>query len=435
MLGQRLMPWQCEVLDVALEFDPQTGLPAYRQVGVTVPRRSGKTTLLLALTIDRCLAWGRRQRCLYVAQTGMDSRDKWIEQVSLLDESPLVGRYRAFRHIGHEHIDWYDTASWSGITAPGETSGHGFDLDLGMIDEAWAQRDTRLLQGFRPAMMARPAAQLWWASTMGTAESVLMNDLVDDGRARVDAGETSGVAYFEWSAGDDDDPDDPRTWWGCMPALGHTVSEEVIAADHASLDASDFARAYLNRRATAGRPVISAETWSACRDSRSQLRGVPCFALDATPDRSMAAIGVAGYRADRRRHIEIVEHRAGTQWVPERLLALQRRWAPLPVIVDPGGPAGSLLVDLAAAGVSTETLSAREYAQAAGQFYDAVTEGGVRHLEQPVLGAAVASARKRVLGDSWAWARRSGSNICPLVAVTLAHWGLVKAGQGVPQIF
>jgi len=56
VLGQPVMDWQRDVLDVALELDPDTGLPAYRQVGVTVPRRSGKTTLLLALTIDRCSA-------------------------------------------------------------------------------------------------------------------------------------------------------------------------------------------------------------------------------------------------------------------------------------------------------------------------------------------------------------------------------------------
>jgi phage terminase large subunit-like protein len=428
------MDWQRAVLDVGLELDEATGLPAYRQVGVTVPRRSGKTTLLLALTIDRCLAWGRRQRVLYAAQTRMDSRQKWEEQVRLLKDSPLSSLFRVWRMVGAERTEWHPTGSQAGITASGESSGHGFDLDLGLIDETWVQRDSRLVQSFRPAMMSRPSAQLWWASTMGTAESVLMNDLVDDGRARVDAGETSGVAFFEFSAGDDDDPDDPATWWRCMPALGHTVTEEVIAADHASLDASEFARAYLNRRATAGRPVISPETWSACRDSRSQLRGVPCFALDATPDRSMAAIGVAGYRSDRRTHVEVVEHRSGTQWVPERLAALQRRWAPFPVIVDPGGPAGSLLVDLAAASVSTETLSAREYAQACGQFYDGVTEGAVRHLEQPVLGAAVSGARKRVLGDAWAWARKSGGDISPLVAVTLARWGLVKAGQGEPQI-
>jgi hypothetical protein len=104
------------------------------------------------------------------------------------------------------------------------------------------------------------------------------------------------------------------------------------------------------------------------------------------------------------------------------------------VVVDPGSPAGSLLVDLAAAGVPTVTVSAREYAQACGMVFDAIADGQVRHLEQPVLNGAVAAARKRVLGDAWAWARKTGGDISPLVAVTLSHWGLVKAGQGDPQI-
>jgi hypothetical protein len=428
------MPWQSEVLDVALELD-ESGRPAYRQVGVSVPRRSGKTTLLLAVQVDRSLGWGRHQRTLYTAQDRNNSRAKWEEQTALLRDSPLGSLIKVRLRLGGEKTIWTPTESSVEITASGESSGHGFDLDLGMIDEAWAQRDSRLVQSFRPAMMARPAAQLWWCSTMGTDESLLMNEFVDDGRARVDAGETSGVAYFEFSAADDDDPDDPATWWGCMPALGHTVTEEVIRTDHDSLDPAEFSRAYLNRRATAGRPVISGIVWAACRDPRSQLRGLPCFAVDMTPDRSSAAIAVAGWRSDRRRHVEVVEHRSGSEWVPERLRALVRRWAPLPVVIDPGGPAGGLLIDLEAASVPTETLSARQYGQACAMFFDAVTQTQVAHLDQPVLSAAVNSARKRVLGDSWAWARRSGGDISPLVAVTLANWGLVKAGQGVPQIF
>jgi phage terminase large subunit-like protein len=428
------MPWQRQVVDVGLELDEATGLPAYRQVGVTVPRRSGKTTLFLAVQVDRSLGWGRHQRTLYTAQDRNNSRAKWEEQTALLRDSPLGSLISVRLRLGGEKTIWTPTESSVEITASGESSGHGFDLDLGMIDEAWAQRDSRLIQAFRPAMMARPAAQLWWSSTMGTDESLLMNELVDDGRARVEAGETSGVCYFEFSAGDDDDPDDPATWWGCMPALGHTVTEDVIRADHDSLDPAEFARAYLNRRATAGRPVISASGWAACRDPRSQLRGLPCFAIDMTPDRSAAAIAVCGWRNDRRRHVEIVEHRAGSDWVPERLATLVRRWAPLPVVIDPGGPAGGLLIDLEAASVPTVTVSAREYAQACGMFFDAVSGVQIAHLDQPVLSGAVSSARKRVLGDAWAWARKTGGDISPLVAATLAHWGLVKAGQGSPQV-
>jgi phage terminase large subunit-like protein len=433
LMGKPLMPWQCQVVDVAGEL-LEDGTPAYREVRVTIPRQSGKTLCLLVVELDRSLNWGPQQHTLYAAQDRNNSRNKWEEQGEMLSATPLRRLFKMRQRNGSEQWRFPSTGSTVGITASGESSGHGQTLDLGIIDEAFAQKDERLAQAFRPAMMTRENAQMWVVSTMGTDESFFLHDRVDDGRARVESGERSGVAYFEWSASDDDDPDDPQTWRNCMPALGHTVTEKVIRADHDAMEPGEFARAYLNRRASGGRPVIDPTSWAACRDSRSQLAGLPCFSLDVTPDRGAASIGVAGWRADGRRHLEVVEHRPNTDWCVGRLADLQRRWQPWPTIIDPGSPAGALLVDLAAAGVSTETVTAREYAQACGQFFDAVVEGRVRHLEQPVFNLAVFAARKRPLGDAWAWARKTGGDISPLVAVTLAHYGLVKAGTGSVQI-
>ena len=153
-----------------------------------------------------------------------------------------------------------------------------------------------------------------------------------------------------------------------------------------------------------------------------------------TPDRSASSIAVAGWRPDKRRHVEIVDHRPGTDWVIGRAAELEQRWRPLPFVIDPASPAGSLLVDLAAVGVPTETVTTREYTQACGQMFDAIVGGGLVHLGQPVLDAAVTAARKRVIADSWAWARKAGGDISPLVGITLASWGLMKAGQGAPQV-
>jgi hypothetical protein len=219
-----------------------------------------------------------------------------------------------------------------------------------------------------------------------------------------------------------------------MPALGRTVTEEVIQKDHDALDAGEFARAYLNRRTGGGRPVFDAGTWAAGHDPGSQLVGTPCFAVDVTPDRAWSSIGVAGRRGDRLIHLEVVEHRQGVDWVVGRLRALAERWNPWPVVLDAGSPAYSLLVDLRGLSVPTTVTGAREYGAACGQLYDAVVGLEIRHLDQPVLNAAVRSARKRVLGDAWAWARRAGGDVSPLVAVTLARYGLVKAGEGSFQI-
>jgi len=191
-------------MDTALELEAD-GRPAFREVRVTVPRQQGKTGgLLLPVMVHRALGGvdPRAQRILYTAQDRNHSREKWSEQVELLDHSPLRRLYRVRRSNGSEAIRWR-TGSVHGITASGEKSGHGFTLDLGVIDEAFAQVDDRLVQAFRPAMLTRPLAQLWVVSTAGTDESTFLRERVEDGRARVEAGERSGVAYFEWSAPDD----------------------------------------------------------------------------------------------------------------------------------------------------------------------------------------------------------------------------------------
>jgi hypothetical protein len=429
------MEWQRYVADVALELDPETGLPAYREVRLTVPRQSGKTTLLLATEIDRCLWWGERQRCLYAAQDRINSRAKWEEQADLLRKTPFRAAFMTRRQTGLESMVWPGTGSTIGITASGETSGHGQTLDLGVIDEAFAQRDERLAQSFRPAMMTRQAAQLWVVSTMGTDDSTFLHDRVDDGRLRVDGGQRSGVCYFEWSAADDADPDAETTWWSCMPALGHTVTVETIRADHDSMEPSEFARAYLNRRGVSGSPVLSALAWSECGDPGSQAGRSLTFGFDVTPERSYGSIGAASRSPSTGRiHVELVDRRPGTDWMVARLAELQTRWHPLAVTYDPASPAGSLRLELAAAGVLAEGVETRSYAQACGAFYDDVYSRRVVHLGQPALDAAVAAGRKRNTGDAWCWARRSGGDVSALVAVTLARWALIGAGEGEAQI-
>jgi hypothetical protein len=326
---------------------------------------------------------------------------------------------------------WRNGSRWV-IQASGESSGHGQTLDLGVIDEAWAQADDRLMQAFRPAMLTKPKAQMWIVSTAGTEQSTFLRDRVDDGRARVAAGETRGVAYFEWSADDDADPDDPQTWLSCMPALGHTVSIETIRADRDSMDAAEFSRGYLNRWAGAGKPVIDTGAWRACIDATSTFYATPSFAIDVTPERSWSSIAVCGWRRDGRVHVELVDHRPGVSWVAERVRELDRRWHGWPVVLD--GPSASLRTELEALGTQVEITSTAEYASACAQFFDAIMAGTVAHLDQPASGQAVAAARKRPLGDSWAWARKAGSEMSPLVAATLARWQLARNGHGVPQI-
>lgn len=53
--------------------------------------------------------------------------------------------------------------------------------------------------------------------------------------------------------------------------------------------------------------------------------------------------------------------------------------------------------------------------------------GQLRHLDQPVLSAAVAAGRRRRVAETWVWNRRDpDSDITPLIGATLAWWGLTS---------
>jgi hypothetical protein len=429
-LGTPFMPWQRQVADVAMEVDPVSGRLAYREVVVTTPRQSGKTTLELAAMVHRCRTWPR-SRVLYSAQDRIHARLKWEDDhVAALERSPFAGEFKVRYQRGDEAIRW-DNGSRHGITAPGEKAGHSDVLDLAVADEAWGLEDSKLEQGLSPTMVTRPQPQLWVVSTAGTHRSAYLRGKVDRGRQFVVPSTTkSTVAYFEWSAGEGSDPGDPATWRSCMPALGHTVTEPTIAAEFERLELADFCRAYLNwwpSAIPADWQVVDETAWLALADPGSAAVDPVAFAADVTPDRSAAAIAVAGVRPDGVGHVEVVDHRPGTGWVVGRLVELAAKWGPCAIVVDDTGPAGSLVAPLEAAELDVARPTTRARAAADSGFYDAVVNGTLRYRpgpHGPALDAAVAGAAKRPLGDAWAWARRGLSvDICPLVAVSLARWG------------
>jgi phage terminase large subunit-like protein len=263
-LGVELLPWQQLVADVALEH--VAGRLSYRDVAVSVPRQSGKTTLLLSVLVHRMLS-ADGQRLSYSAQTRLAARarllDVWWPRIA---RSPLGGRFAVTRGMGSESLRNVNGSILT-ILSTDEAAGHGDVLDLAILDECWAL-DTRAEQATRPAMATRRNAQLWLASTAGSDRSVWWRQKVDGGRAAVAEGVTVGSAFFEWCAPPDADIGDPTVWWECMPALGHTVEEATIAADLRVMHPREFRRAYGNQwpdESDQGWAVIPRDVWMAAQ--------------------------------------------------------------------------------------------------------------------------------------------------------------------------
>lgn len=257
------MPWQQAVNEVATELD-ENGRLAYRQVVLEVMRQQGKSVDLLSLMIARALRRPDMQ-VAYAAQSGKEARhrliDVWWPRIRKSKLAPLVGIRKA---SGSEALLFANGSMLSLVTAE-ESSAHGDNLDLGVIDEAWAQTDDRLEQAMKPAMMTRDA-QLLIVSAAGNEKSAYFHRKVMEARARIEMGIPGGGCYIGYSAPDDADPGDPATWRACMPALGITVTEDVVAQDFQDMELAEFRRAYLCQWPEVARPgwgVIGQDAWSA----------------------------------------------------------------------------------------------------------------------------------------------------------------------------
>ena len=451
-LGQPFMPWQGDAADVGCEINGRTGLPAYRKVLITVPRQQGKTTLYLSWQVSRCLSprWAQPQRSAFTAQSGKDARDKWMDELF-----PLIRRSRALRPLvariyegmGNEYIR-FTNGSIIRLLSTSASAGHSKTLHQAVLDEIWHDTDSRREQGLGPSMLTVGDAQVLMCSTAGTAASVVLDRYVKLGRAAVEADSGQGIAYIEYSAPDGWDPADEASYFGFMPALcpdppcrcgrgkwRHTVTMDVIRSERASMEPAEFARAYGNipdrsSQAQAWR-VIGKPAWLLLADEGSEPVPPVAFACVFSSDRSRAAVGIAGARADGLLHVEVAEYREGTSWAAPWLADRWARHRPCAVVVDAAGHEGSIIADLEDAGVQVTSPGPRDVAQAYGQFYDAATDSqSLRHRNQEALNTALAGAVTRDIGDGGkAWGRRaSGADISPVVAATSALWGFLKFG-------
>jgi phage terminase large subunit-like protein len=432
-VGLVLDPWQSFVLDGALG---EVGrMWAAFEVGVVVTRQNGKGVIIEARELAGVALFGERL-IIHTAHELKTAEEAFLRMEALCEDSPelckasgspfSVRQYH--RSNGKEAITFKNGARIKYV-ARSKGSGRGFSGDLIVLDEAMFLT-TESMSALLPTLTASPNPQVWYTGSAGLEESTHLRSV----RERAQAGGDPSLAYFEWSAEDNDDFDDPAVWAKANPALGIHITEDRIRMERAALDEVGFAREHLGIWYGADlEAIIPLSVWEASFDGMSQALDPVAFALDVPPDRTSCAIAMAGRRRDGKLHVEVVDHRKGTGWAAVRMVELVRRWRPSVVVVDPAGPAGSLLADLESAGVQVTKTSGQEMAQACGMFYDAAVDDRVRHIGQPVLNAALGAARKRNLGDAWAWHRRDRTDISPLVAVTLAAFGHWRQPPSAPS--
>lgn len=477
--GLILDPWQQLLVKLACSTDP-VGKWLCFEVGIVVSRQNGKGVFLEAMELGWLYLFGDRL-VTHSAHLFETSREHFLRMQALIghndDFSRRIKRMREGR--GAEEIELNGGQRLKFMSRKGG-SGRGFTGSKVVLDEAM-YLDATMMAASLPTLSRAPNAQVIYAGSAGMKHSTQLALVRRRGYERSDP----ALMYAEWAAtkavfdprGEllaGDDPASPRTWAKVNPSVGLPAGITVtyIRKEMASLGGPNSKEFGTERLGIGDWPeedesweVIDKETWESRADKASQIMagGTIALAIDADPERAMGTIGVCGLRADGRRHIEIIERHRGTGWIldaslaahgveaeserelsdweqaiVDRMVDLNSRHQICAVVVLKTAAAASLIAALKRAGLPVQSPTETEYAQACGDFYEAVVEKGtVVHLDQPSMNTSVGGARKRVNAEGgWRWSRDAPADAAPVVDATLSLWGLENFGLAPePEIF
>ena len=449
LLGFDLMPWQQLVSTIATEYqlvkpgetpgDKHLGKRRYKYhtVVVTVPRQSGKTTLMSPVRVHRMMT--RPGSSLFTtAQTGKDAGTRMRDMIKQVTESPISPLFKPRFSAGSEGLLCPGNGSRLTRFSPLPSALHGETPLMVDYDEFWKYDQVQgdaLLGAARPAMITLAGlTQIWLVSTMGTAQSEFMNDWVARGRA----GE-EGVAYFEWSMPDGLDPYEPSTWWEFHPALGNTITEDALAGE-TSMPYSEFMRAYMNRRTEAVNAIVTAE---ALAELVTEWDDPPAWSEIAVGyevaagGTSAAIYGVwRDQNGDPQAHI--IHSAPGTIWLAP-LVKQIADLGPLVIAADDGGETRAVTDQLRRDDIEVYTTGARDFGTACIALLTAMRDDATfRYDGSEAFRLAVMHATLRPTGDSWRFSRaHSTGPIAALIAVAVALWALDHQDEplGIPMIY
>jgi hypothetical protein len=441
--GLELDEWQQFALVEALG-ETAGGKWAAFQVGLVVPRQNGKGSIIEARELAGLFLFGERL-IIHTAHEFPTAQEHFLRILQLIESTPDFDRRvkKVSRSHGDEGIE-LKSGQRLRFKARTRGGGRGFSGDVVVLDEAF-ELPVAAHGALLPTLSARPNPQVWYASS-AVNQMVHPHGLVLAGlRKRALAGDDPSLCYLEHSVDEDEYlaaplevAADPRYWAIANPGLGIRITTDYVAGEHRAMISTPetFATERLGvgdwpNPEGAGDDVMDMGAWATYADPHSEPLDPVAFGLDVNPERTHAAIGLGGRRADGRRHVEVVDHKAGTRWVVDRMSGLIGRWGPCAVVVHGNGPAASLIPELEAAGITVidadggllDRLSTAQYAQACAGLYDKATSNELRHLGDPRLDNALRGAKKRERGETFTWARKPGADISPLVAVTLADYG------------
>lgn len=422
---RKTMPWQELMLEDIMAVD-ENGLWTHMKFGWSIPRRNGKSEILIARAI-----WGitHGRRVLYTAHRTTTSSSAWERCVAQLSGAGYVEDvdFKTYKTRGTERIEWLRDNSGALINFRTRSSkgglGEGYD-DL-MIDEAQeytADQESAL----KYVVTSSPNPQTLECGTPPTAVS--SGTVFQKYRQNTLTGKNTNSGWAEWSVPKLSDAYNVELWYETNPSLGYILSERTIRDELGDDQVDDNIQRLGLWLAYSQKSAISLKEWESYITEKPELK-TPVklfYGVKYAKATSNVSLSVAVRTSDNRVFIEAIDcrpAREGNSWIIAYLLANSAE----KVAIDGAGNQNILEKEMKDAGVKCKAILPKvsDVIEANTLFEAQLFGGQICHSGQPALTQAVSNCEHRAIGSSGGYGYTSileGADVSLVESVSLAHW-------------
>jgi len=451
---------QGELVAGVMEARKDSGGVRYKQVTVQIPRRSTKTTTIQNVLLGRCATIPGYQ-VVSTAQDGTRASQFFRDMMDLIEEhaneileerneaiqdawdgegkEPPEFTYKdALKELGirslyysqqREYIRWTNGSKWR-VAKPEPASLRGGAAHAIWFDEGGEldpETAPRLLAGALPMMDTKPNGQIIVSGTPGTARVGMFWNSLEAAQKAPDR-----LGIVDYSADEFCDPNDERVWWETHPGLACGLTTiETIRERHdpeTGLSLPEFMREYLciwppDSTVTA----LNLKHWGITETDPlgEPPEGVPWgIGWDVAIGGSAAAVAVAWIDENDEPHIQIMDHRAGSQWVAGYVGKAIQKFPRVPVGYDNIGDNITVAQALGRMPriktTRVKALTLKEIAASTATIANAVDQMTIHHPPHSGLDTAVKNTTWRESNGSRLFMRGKGIEISCLLAADAA---------------
>tara|TARA_R100001440_G_scaffold28265_2_gene45860 strand:- start:1515 stop:3098 length:1584 start_codon:yes stop_codon:yes gene_type:complete len=297
-----LEDWQREIIEAIFGWkSKKTKLRKFRQCFIFIPRKNGKTTMMVGIALYMLFSDGEKGAEIVSAAADKEQArlSFSIAKQMVLQEPNLIKRAGTYRDsITYDKVGSY----YKVISADADTK-HGLNLSCCLLDEIHSHKNRDLYDVLLTSMGARKEPLMLGITTAGAGHQKdhISKELYDYSKKLIEGviKDESFLAVV-YEADKDDDIFSEEVWKKSNPGYGSIITEEymkqqsVKAKNEPSYE-NTFRRLHLNQWVANETKWISDEKWMMCDGEidTKNLRGKPCYAgLDLASTRDITCLAL-----------------------------------------------------------------------------------------------------------------------------------------------